>query len=390
MRNGVLTIMKKELARFFGDKRMVVSILMPGVLIYIMYAFMGNAMGSAFGMDEDYTPAIQAVSLPGSMEALLPQTGFSLITGTDEEAAREAVTNQELDLLLVFPEGFDEAVAAYEASSGAPAPNVEVYYNSASTNSSFAYRAVVDLMDAYEAQMVNKFDVNAGGEGYDLATAEDTAGSFFAMMMPLLLMVFLYSGCAAVAPESIAGEKERGTIATMLITPIRRSDVALGKILALALISMISAASSTVGTVLALPKMMGGMTEDVSADIYSIQDYLLLAAVIFSTVLMLVTVISILSAFAKTIKEAQTYVMPVMLVVMGLGIVGMFGGGASQELTSYCIPLYNSVQCMTGVFSFTSLPLGVAATVGVNAAVTLLGVVVLAGMFNSEKIIFAR
>ena len=390
MRNGVLTIMKKELARFFGDKRMVVSILMPGVLIYIMYAFMGNAMGSAFGMDEDYTPAIQAVSLPGSMEALLPQTGFSLITGTDEEAAREAVTNQELDLLLVFPEGFDEAVAAYEASSGAPAPNVEVYYNSASTNSSFAYRAVVDLMDAYEAQMVNKFDVNAGGEGYDLATAEDTAGSFFAMMMPLLLMIFLYSGCAAVAPESIAGEKERGTIATMLGTPIRRSDVALGKILALALISMISAASSTVGAVLALPKMMGGMTEGVSADIYSIQDYLLLAAVIFSTVLVLVAVISILSAFAKTIKEAQTYVMPVMLVVMGLGIVGMFGGGASQELASYCIPLYNSVQCMMGVFSFTSLPLGVAVTVGVNAAVTLLGVAVLAGMFNSEKIIFAR
>ena len=203
-------------------------------------------------------------------------------------------------------------------------------------------------------------------------------------------MIFLYSGCAAVAPESIAGEKERGTIATMLITPIRRSDVALGKILALALISMISAASSTVGAVLALPKMMGGMTEGVSADIYSIQDYLLLAAVIFSTVLVLVAVISILSAFAKTIKEAQTYVMPVMLVVMGLGIVGMFGGGASQELASYCIPLYNSVQCMMGVFSFTSLPLGVAVTVGVNAAVTLLGVAVLAGMFNSEKIIFAR
>ena len=390
MRNGVLTIMKKELARFFGDKRMVVSILMPGVLIYIMYAFMGNAMGSAFGMDEDYTPAIQAVSLPGSMEALLPQTGFSLITGTDEEAAREAVTNQELDLLLVFPEGFDEAVAAYEASSGAPAPNVEVYYNSASTNSSFAYRAVVDLMDAYEAQMVNKFDVNAGGEGYDLATAEDTAGGVFAFMMPPPLMVFLYFGRAPPGPGALPRGEERGTIATMLITPIRRSDVALGKILALALISMISAASSTVGAVLALPKMMGGMTEGVSADIYSIQDYLLLAAVIFSTVLVLVTVISILSAFAKTIKEAQTYVMPVMLVVMGLGIVGMFGGGASQELASYCIPLYNSVQCMMGVFSFTSLPLGVAVTVGVNAAVTLLGVAVLAGMFNSEKIIFAR
>ncbi len=390
MKNSIFTIMKKELARFFGDKRMVVSILIPGILIYVLYSFMGGAMGDAFGVDEEYTPTVQAIHLPASMEILLPQTGFAIIAGEDEAAAREAVTDQGLDLLLVFPEDFDRIAAEYEVSSGQPAPNVEIYYNSASTNSSFAYRTVVGLLDAYEAQMVNKFDVNAGGEGYDLATAEDTAGSFFSMMMPLLLMMFLYSGCAAVAPESIAGEKERGTIATMLITPIRRSDVALGKILALSLISMLSAASSTVGTVLALPKMMGGVTDEVSAAIYSIQDYLLLAAVILSAVLVIVTLISILSAFAKTIKEAQTYAMPVMLLAMGLGVSGMFGGGASQELVNYCIPLYNSVQCMVGVFSFSVLPLGVAVTVGINAVVTLLGVFILAKMFNSETIIFSR
>ena len=146
---------------------------------------------------------------------------------------------------------------------------------------------------------------NAGGEGYDLATAEDTAGSFFAMMMPLLLMMFLYSGCAAVAPESIAGEKERGTIATMLITPIRRSDIAMGKILALAIIAMISAASSTIGAVLSLPKIMGGVTDEVNASIYGVKEYLLLSAVILSTVLVLVTAISVISAYAKTIKEAS-------------------------------------------------------------------------------------
>ncbi|MBD5150764.1 MAG: ABC transporter permease [Oscillibacter sp.] len=390
MKNSIFTIMKKELARFFGDKRMVVSILMPGVLVYILYSFMGGAMGSAFDVDEDYAPTIQAVGLPASMEALLPQTGFAVMTGVDEEEAKEAVTAQTLDLLLVFPEEFDQSVAAYDISSGIPAPQVEVYYNSASTNSTFAYQSLIGLLDAYEAQMANKFDVNAGGGDYDLATAEDTAGSFFALMMPMLLMIFLYSGCAAVAPESIAGEKERGTIATMLITPIRRSDIALGKILALAVISMISAASSTMGTVLSLPKMMDGVADEMSASIYSIQDYLLLAAVILSTVLVLVTLISILSAFAKTIKEAQTYAMPVMLLAMGLGITAMFGGGASQELTPYCIPLYNSVQCMAGVFSFSVLPVGVAVTVGINVAVTLLGVVVLARMFNSEKIIFAR
>lgn len=390
MRNGIITIMRKELARFFGDKRMVFSILLPGVLVYVMYSFMGSAMGSNFGVDENYTPTVQAVNLPSSMEALLPQTGFAVITGTDVSAAKESVTAQELDLLMVFPNGFDEAVAAYQISSGGTAPNVELYYNSASTNSTFTYRTVTALLDAYESQMVNKFDVNAGSGVYDLATREDSMGSLFAMLMPMLLMTFLYSGCAAVAPESIAGEKERGTIATMLITPIRRGDIALGKILALGIISTISAAASAAGTILAMPKLMGAAAEGMSTDIYGVTDYLLLALVILSTVLVIVTLISILSAFAKTIKEAQTYAMPVMLLSMGLGLSGMLGGGASQDLWAYCIPLYNSVQCMTGVFSFSILPVGVAITAAVNAALTLLGAFVLAKMFNSEKIIFAR
>ena len=390
MRNGVLTIMKKGLDRFFGDRRMVFSILMPGILIYVMYCFMGVAMGDAFGVDEDYTPTVRAAGLPASMEALLQQTGFAVTAGEDEAAAREAVAAQTLDLLLVFPEDFDRITADYEVSSGLPAPNVEIYYNSAATSSAMAYQAVTGLLDAYEDQMVNKFDVNAGGGAYDLATVEDTAGSIFSMMMPLLLMMFLYSGCAAVAPESIAGEKERGTIATMLITPIRRSHIALGKILALAVIAMISAASSTVGTILSLPKMMGGLTDTVNAAIYGVREYLLLAAVILSTVLVMVTIISLLSAFAKTIKEAQTYAVPFMLLVMLLGISGMFGSSGEQRLWTYCIPLYNSVQCMTGIFSFSVLPAGVAVSLGVNAAVTLAGVLVLARMFNSERIIFAK
>lgn len=392
MKNSILTIMKKELARFFGDRRLLVSILMPGVLIYVLYSFMGSAMGSVFSVDEDYVPTIQAVELPASVEALtqaakLPVTALGV---SDLERAKAAVTDQSLDLLLVFPADFDAAVAAYEPASGAAAPNVAAYYNSASTQSQSAYMMVTGLLDAYESQLANKFDVNVGGESFDLATQEDAVGSYFAMLMPMLLMMFLYSGCSAVAPESIAGEKERGTIATMLITPIRRSDIAVGKILALAVIALLSGASSAIGTILALPKLMGEVSGEMSASIYGIQDYLLLAAVILSTVLLMVTLISLLSAFAKTIKEAQTYAMPVMILVMVLGITGMFGGGASQEVGRYLIPLYNSVQCMVGVFSFSVLPAGVAVTAAVNGACTILGVVALAKMFNSEKVIFSK
>lgn len=391
MKNSILTIMKKELDRFFSDRRMVVSILLPGVLIYVMYSFMGTAMSSMYGVDEDYVPSIQAVCLPGSVVAAAEEAGIGLESLSGGEAeARQAVADQELDLLLVFPADFDSAVSAYAPGSGDQAPCVAVYYNSASTHSQAAYMAVTSLLDGYEARLANKFDVNAGGQGYDLATREDAAGSYFASMLPLLLMIFLYSGCSSVAPESIAGEKERGTIATMLITPIRRGDIAVGKILALAVIALLSGASSTVGTILALPKLMGAASEEMSASIYGVQDYLLLAAVILSTVLLLVTLISILSAFAKTVKEAQTYAMPVMIVVMVLGITAMFGGGAQQNLPVYLLPLYNSVQCMIGVFSFSAVPLGVALTLASNGVYTLAGVALLAAMFNRERIIFAR
>ncbi len=387
--HGILTVMRKELARFFGDRRMVMSLLLPGVLIYLLYSFMGSAMVDMFGVSEDYVPTLQAENLPGSVEALLEGAGLRAAAAGNREAAKEAVRDQDLDLLLVFPEDVESTVAAYQVSSGGPAPQVELYYNSASVESQSVYQSVAALLDAYEAQMANKFDVNRG-EGYDLATQEDASGQYFAMLLPMLLMMFLYSGCASVAPESIAGEKERGTIATMLITPVRRGDIAVGKILALAVLALLSGASSAVGTILALPELMGGADDGISASIYGAKDYLLLAAVVLSTVLVLVTLVSILSAFAKTVKEAATYGMPVMILTMVLGITAMFGHGASQDLLPYCVPLYNSVQCMSGIFSFSLLPAGVAVTVAVNGVLTLLGVFVLTKMFNSERIIFSK
>lgn len=392
MKSGILTIMKKELARFFGDKRTVAGVLLPGVMIYVLYSFMGTAMGSVFGVEEDYVPSIQAVRLPQSIAALADSAGMALTEGEEAglPAAMDQVAGQELDLLAVFPEDFDQAVADYSVASGEPAPHVEVYYSSVSTASQSAYMAFTGLLDSYESLLANKFDVNAGEGVYDLATAEESTGALFAMLMPMLLMMFLYSGCSAVAPESIAGEKERGTIATMLVTPIRRSDIAVGKILALAVITVLSGASSALGTILSLPNLMGGAAGEMDANIYGVRDYLFLAAVILSTVLLLVTLVALLSAFAKTVKEAQTYAVPLMILVMVLGITGMFGGGASQNLAVYAIPLYNSVQCIVGIFSFSLQGQAVALTAAVNGAATLLGVFVLTRMFNSEGIIFGK
>ncbi|MCI8562042.1 MAG: ABC transporter permease, partial [Lachnospiraceae bacterium] len=190
----------------------------------------------------------------------------------------------------------------------------------------------------------------------------------------------------AVAPESIAGEKERGTIATLLVTPVKRSHIAIGKILALSIIALLSGASSTIGTVLSLPKLMGA-AGDLDGSVYSVTDYLLLAVVILSTVMVFVTVLSLISAYAKSIKEAQSYATPVMIILMVVGITAMFGNGAKEELYYYCIPAYNSVQSMVRIFEFNVSAGTMLVTVVSNLAITLLGAFVLTKMFQSERIV---
>ena len=385
MRSPVLTIFKKELARFFGDRRMALTtILLPGLMIYVLYTFMGNALSSQFSVEDTYRPTAVVENLPDSLSAALSQA----LEIQEEAEPMELVRNQKLDLYIRFPAGFDEAVAAYDMASGKAAPQVEVYYNSAAATSGDGYNLVLEILNQYESSLVNKFHVNWNGI-YDLATQEDATGSIFSSMMPMLLLIFLYSGCMAVAPESIAGEKERGTIATLLITPTKRGSIALGKIMALSVISLLSGASSAIGTTLSLPKLMGAASEQLTVT-YGVGDYALLGVVILSTVLLLITLISIVSAFAKSVKEAQTYVTPLMIVVILVGVTAMFGGGAKTELCYYLIPVYNSVQCMVGIFAFSASPVLILTAVAANLAVTGLGVFLLTRMFNSEGIMFSR
>ncbi len=266
---------------------------------------------------------------------------------------------------------------------------MEIYYNSSDTDSQSAYVMMTRMLDSYESALANKFDVNPGEEGYDLASEEDISAKMFSMMIPMLMMAFLFSGCMAIAPESIAGEKERGTIATLLVTPMKRGHLALGKILSLSFIALLSGLSSFLGTMLSLPKLMGD-SGSVNANVYGIQDYLMLLLVILSTVLVIVAIVSIVSAFAKNVKEASGWVTPIMIVSMLLGITSMVESLCRTEPVWFLLPLYNSVQCMNGIFSLNMNMVNIAVTVASNICYAGIGVFVLKKMFDSEKIMFSR
>lgn len=394
-KSAVITIFKKELSRFFKDRRTVIAIFLPGILIYVMYSLMGGVFSDAFGSEDDYVSHVVTVNMPDSIKNITSSSNSSLnisfIDASENqiEEYKTKVSNEEYELLIIFPKDFDALVKDYVPTGSNPAPNIQIYYNSTSTNSTNAHTMMISLFDAYESSMTNKFDINRDLDvKYDLADEKDIMGMVFSTLMPMLLIMLLFSGCMSVAPESIAGEKERGTIASLLITPARRSDIAIGKILALSVLALLSGTGSALGVILSLPKLMGGSVE-MDASIYGMYEYIMLALVILSTVLVLITLISVISAFAKSVKEAAGYVTPLMIISMLIGLSGMFGTSNKSPMLFF-IPIYNSVQCISGIFSFNVNINQIVITLAANIVYTILGVFVLAKMFNSEKVMFRK
>ena len=387
----IFVIVKKELKRFFTDKRMIMSLILPGVLIFVLYSLMGNFIGKAITPADDYEYVIcvenESVTLDGSLSTL----GFKYkkVNAPREEAEKKLV-DKEIDLYVSFSEDFDDAGADKAGK------NVVIEYNSAQRESAKIYSALQTVyMQNSVASVDYNYAINAGVENPDMATEEDVVKMILTMFMPFILMVFLVTGSVSVASESIAGEKERGTIATLLVTPVKREYIALGKIIALTVTSLFSSLVSFVGIMASLPNLLQleriGDVTSIDLSVYGASTFVGILGIILITVMMFTMIMSILSTFAKSVKEATQFVTPAMIVVMLASVTSMIGGGkAVTNPALYLIPIYNCAQCLTMLFSGEFYGLCYLFTILSDALFVVLGVVLLAKMFNNEKIMLNK
>ena len=378
---AVLTIIKKEFMRFFGDRRLLLTtLLLPGIVLYAVYSALGAVFANV--MQDSSVPVAYVRNVPESLGEAIDEMFDLRDTDLTDEEIKSQLVEGDADIFIIFPENFDDLTV------GSDVPDVSIYYNSAQTSSSLAYSSVVALLDAYEQSIANVFNINSGSDRYDLADSSDVSANILSMIVPMVLIMLLLSGCVAVVLESIAGEKERGTIATLLVTPIKRSYFAIGKILSLSVIAVLSGISSFLGLILSLPNLMGGMEVDFSLAAYGVLDYFGLFLVVMSTVLVLVSLLAIVSAYAKSVKEANGLIAPVMIIAVICSLVSMFV--ASPPIGLYFVPVLNSALCISTLMAGTFGIVPFLITMGINIVCAALLAVLLGAMFNSEKIMFNR
>lgn len=393
MKSNTWTIIKKEFARFFGDRQLLfTTVIMPGLLIYIIYSLMGSGIQKMITEGANEVVTMRVENMPASLAPMFSAMDSSLVV-LEQPVAEEDIAmleDKELNVVLVrFPERFEEAMAGMQVADSGVLPNVEIYYNSTNNAASRVYMTVSTAL----GNIGRTFTVNVPqeeGQRFDQASDESIGAMIWSKILPMLIIMMLFSGVMAIAPSSIAGEKERGTIATLLVTPMKRNELALGKIVSLSAIALLSGISSFVGIALSLPKMVG-MDEGVDLGFhYTTSDYVALLLVILASVLIMASAVSLLSALAKDVKNAGTMVTPFMLVVMLAGLLPMFQNGASESLVVYLIPFYNSIEVMTAVFSHELEWSAVIVTLVSDVVYTGIAVWGLTRMFNSEKVMFAR
>ena len=389
MKSNIMTVAKKELTRIISDKNLFFSaVLLPGLIIFLAYFGIGQLQSMMLDGDEDYIHQVHVVNMPQSIEQLLsiPELRLNLLP-TDEaqiQDIRTQIENQETDALIVFPLGFDETVAVFDpATSTEPAPRIAVYANGARSESAAAGAIIMAIIEEYHHSLTHRFVIDRN----ELATDADLMGMLMGALLPMMLVVMIVEGARAIASESLAGEKERGTLATLLVTPSRRSDIALGKLIAISAISVLGAIGAIIGSIAGMPSLLGLELSDFLG-VFNASDYGLLLLVAVSNAVMVVSMFLIVSALAKNVKQSNAYAMPFMFIAM------MFGMGSSlinnPSIALYLVPFLNSALNVLDVINGNVNFINMGISIGANILVAVICTFVIAKMMNSEKIVFDK
>lgn len=372
----ILIVMRKELARVFTDKKLIfTTIILPGLLLFVVYSLMGSAMSQMVEPEKAYdiyeyglTSEVRTVLVTAFTEAEM-EVNFISVTESEIEGIKNDIESEDKLLLIHMDPDTKE---------------IYLYYNDGNMDSLGIQSSVLGILNAvYNQTIINGVQYKILEQTF---SKNDLSFNLVAMILPMLIITFLFQGALAVGPESIAGDKERGTIATLLSTPTRRSHIALGKIFSLSILSVLSSISSFIGVILSLPKLMQSDTSIT----FDFSTYVTLFLILVSTTLVIISIVSVISATAKNIKEATTFVTPLMILSMMIGMTTMFSFKISDGAWTYAIPIYNTANILSEAFTgnINLVPLVVA--VVSNLLFTVIFTFILTKMFNSEKMMFSK
>ena len=390
-------ICKKELSRVLTDRKMLFSIfLLPAIIMVVVMNVMTSFSKYLENDVKSHAPIVYLENAPVGVEQYLKAYNekMDLRTMDDEQKVTEEIRDGSADLWIAFPQDFLEQIEVYK--TGDEIPQIKVYYNPSEEYSQAAYEGVAGgCLEVYrqallservgDMQSLTVFTVNSDNPDMVIQDEQKAGGKALGMMLPYFVTILLFAGAMGLGTDMVAGEKERGTMARMLVAPIKRSSIVLGKVFALMIISGISSVVYVAVMVGFLPQMMGAYGSEGLGLSLEVGQVLMMAFLLIAIAFLYSGIIVLISVFAKDTKEANSYIMPVYMLILILGIATMF---TTQNIESwyYAVPVFNTALALQGILTGDVSVMQYAVTLAETLILGMILITVIAKAFESEKV----
>lgn len=383
-------IIKKDLDKIFKFPRMIFStLIMPGLIIFLVYGVLGTSFDSIQKNTEEHTPVVYEMNKVDSIDTVLNTIGIKPIVDNEKtiDEIKDLIENKEVDLLIVYDENFENKVNENAK------PKCDLYYSSINNNSLAIYTTVAEILQQYNAQkLVEKgIDVELFKMNSIKTNSENQeAGYFLSSLMPMLLIIMIFAAALGIGCDAIAGEKERGTLSTILMTPIKRSELLTGKLISTVILTLLSAISSFVGVIASLPFNSNLFNlGDISNLSYGFKDFMFLFITLIIVALFASLLLLIISTLTKSTKEATSYGAPVYIIAMVCSMMTMFSNG-DEGISCYMIPIYNTSLILKSLFSMSLDMTNFLVMLGSTLVFSVLAIIILQTLFKKESIAFGK
>jgi sodium transport system permease protein len=345
---NIKLIFIKELVGTIRDKRTIIAMIIIPLIFYpLLFAGIGYFSKIGSMKSEEANSKIMicgAEFAPQLVKHLQDSEKIEILTTKDDFSFE--LQNGDIQAVLVIPSDFKYKIEQEEPGK------LILKYDITEAKSKVAQKRVNQVIEKYKGeillQRLSRLDLKEEFltplilQEENIATAEKITGSFLAVLLPYLIIILIFAGAMHTAVDITAGEKERGTIATLLVSQISRLEIVLGKCFAVMLISFTSMVLGLVGLTLAFlsgASIAGGI-EGVNFGI-SINTIFLLFLVLFPLVGLASAVLVMVGIFARNIREASSYITPIYMLTVFLGIISISQG---MELAGkmFLVPVLNS------------------------------------------------
>jgi sodium transport system permease protein len=408
--SNIITVYLKELKDSLRDRRTLMSmIIIPTFVMPALTFGVGKIAAGVVSKAREETPSVMVLGgddSPGLLASLKQSKKFRVVPTASDW--KQQISDKKVRAAVQIPAGFEAGLKA-----GAADP-VVVYNYDGELKSSFAVTELEkifrELRDqtvaarlaerALPATLVKPFDLKRE----NVAAPEKVGGNLLGGIVPYIIIILCFTGAMYPAMDLTAGEKERGTMETLLCSPVARVDLVLGKFL-MVLTGSVSAmilSLTSMGLTAALAGMMflgrgsgarlaaaasQAKASAVAMPMIDPMGLLGVVAMVLPVAVFFSALIFTVALFAKSYKEAQSYVAPMIFFVIMPAIVGMLPG-IDLNARLALVPILNlSLVCkemLSGIWHWNYIAL-IFGSSCVYAAVALALAV---NMFNREDVIF--